>query len=228
MRKRFLAALELKAEDAARVACLPADTTAQLQIAARGAVERQLASWKMNVEQMVRAQIRDATFENVRQRLVGIDNFYFGDAYAERSFRGPQPVWDAAVQTALTPGQNAAWQKETDARRAYHDQSVAMGILAEFDLGNPVTGEQWNRLETLLEKAIEDYGQDIDRVFSSPWYQERYSMFLPFAFVPEKEMKAILTPDQWDRWTGSQEFANTSNYSRNIEQIHDQRVKAKK
>ena len=100
--------------------------------------------------------------------------------------------------------------------------------MAEFDRMDPVTTEQWKKIEPLLESAMKDFSPDIDQVFSAPWYQQRYSMFIPFAFAPEKEMKGILTPEQWDRWTGSQEFANTTNYSQNIKRVHDQRVKGGK
>jgi hypothetical protein len=227
-RKRFLAPMLLKAEDAARVAGLAPDALDHLRIAARGAAEKSLEAWKSNFEQMVRAQIRDATAGNLKQRLRSINNYSFEDSYAEQMLRSTQPIWETAVNATLTPAQLAAWQKEVDARNAYRDKSITLAVLAEFDRKNPLTAAQWDKIEALLDKTMLDYGPDISRIFSSPWYQQDYTMFLPFACAPEKDLKAILTPDQWEGWTGSEEFANSGNYSRNVQQIHAQRVKEAK
>jgi hypothetical protein len=52
-------------------------------------------------------------------------------------------------------------------------------------------------------------------------------MFLPFAGIPEKEMKELLTKEQWESWTGCNEFNNAQNYWENIKRMHDQRTKTK-
>ena len=75
---------------------------------------------------------------------------------------------------------------------------------------------------------MKDYSPDIDKMFSSPWYEERFSMFIPLAFVPDKDFKAILTPQQWDSWIASPEYANSSNYSQNVVRMHQQRAKVSK
>jgi hypothetical protein len=49
-------------------------------------------------------------------------------------------------------------------------------------------------------------------------------LFLPVAAIPEKDLKAILTKEQWDRWTGSQEFSNVANYWNMINNNHQARV----
>jgi hypothetical protein len=49
-------------------------------------------------------------------------------------------------------------------------------------------------------------------------------MFLPVAGIPEKDFKAILTKDQWDRWTRSSEFSNVSNFWTMVDRNHQARV----
>ena len=44
------------------------------------------------------------------------------------------------------------------------------------------------------------------------------------AGVPDADLKAILTPDQWDRWTKSNEYSNASNMWQNVQQFHKQRI----
>lgn len=234
-RKRLLAATILKAEDAARVAQLPADMADRLRTAARGDAEESLAAWKTQMDQFLRSNfVRDATAQNVKQRLASLDDYYFGDRFSPFSRRDAQDkesIWDKSVKNELTDQQRGAWQKEVDGRSAYREKAIASALMAEFDRKNPITPGQWEKLEPIIAGILKDYSPEIANNFSSsndtPWYLQYYSMFMPFAGVPEKDFKAILTKEQWDRWTGSNECSNSANYWENIQQNHEQRVKAK-
>jgi hypothetical protein len=49
-------------------------------------------------------------------------------------------------------------------------------------------------------------------------------MFLPMIGVPQTDMKAILTKEQWDRWSSSMVFAQGNSNWQNLQQMHKQRV----
>jgi hypothetical protein len=229
-RKRLLAVNLLRAEDAARVAGLGAESVSRLQTAARGAAEEALAVWKASAEQEVRSSVAGATAADVKQRLVRVVSYFF------RSNRnlvpGPQPLWEKTVKAELTEPQRAAWKKEVDERKTYREQAIAAFVMATFARRNLLSAEQWTKLEPIIARTMKDYGPDLNSMFSSSdesaWYLQSYSMFIPFAAVPEPEIKGILSKEQWDRWTGSQEYSMTTNYWENIQRMHDQRVKAKK
>ena len=55
-----------------------------------------------------------------------------------------------------------------------------------------------------------------------------FSIFIPFAAVPEKDLKDILDKEQWEGWTANSEFANSRNYWTNIQQMHAMKVKMAK
>ena len=57
------------------------------------------------------------------------------------------------------------------------------------------------------------------------WYMQPYSIFIPLAAVPEKDLKDTLGSERWERWTGNPEFANSRNYWSNIQQMHAMKVK---
>lgn len=227
-RKRVLATMMVKAEDAARAAGLTPETFGRLQTAARGATEELLAGWNSGTDQTIRGQLRDATAENVKQRLAGIQDYYL-QRVAGAPLPNNQPVWETAVKGELTEQQRTAWQKEVDERSAYREKTIVSAMLVEFDRRNTLSTEQWAKLETIIARIMKEYGPDIAGMFSYsnsvPWYLQQHTMLMPFAGVPEKELKAILTPEQWEQWAGSDAFGNSTNYWENIRNNHAQRVK---
>lgn len=228
-RKELLEVMILQAEDAARVVALPADVTARLQTAARGAVEREMSSWRENTERNLRSNIQGATPANIKQRLASMEGYYYERRNPKAA--SSQELWKKALAAKLNDTQRAVWQKETDARKDHHWGMVASAVLAEFDRRHMLTTEQWGKLEPLLTKVVTDYSEDIENYFSggnsTPWYLQTYSTLLPIAGVPEKELKAILSKTQWDRWSG-EDLGNAMNYWENIEQNHKSRVKQAK
>jgi len=84
-------------------------------------------------------------------------------------------------------------------------------------------------LEPLAASMVNEYAGDISMMFgfpnSSRWYMQSYSLFLPFAALPEKDFKDILRKEQWARWAGDPEFGNSKMYWANIQQNHAMRAK---
>jgi hypothetical protein len=162
----------------------------------------------------------------VKQRLAGMQDFFF-----QRNFGMPSQnaIWEETLQTELTPTQQAAWKKETDARAAYRAAAIASLVLAEFDSQNQLTDDQWGKLQPLVAGVVGDYSQGITQVFSGmngvPWYMGGPYVLIPFAGIDETSLKAILTKDQMDLWTGSQDYANANNLWRVVQQVHAQRVR---
>jgi len=237
-RKRILAEMNLKTEDVSRIAHLPANVIGMLQTAARGDAEESLTQWKSNIDQFVRSNLlREATAQNVKQQLARLEDFNLEAQFMNRRFprngrktSESETIWDYAVKTELTAEQQTAWRKELDERSSYREKVITSAIMEAFERQNPITTAQREKLEPIIAGILKDYAQDIGTFFSSsndiPWYLQSYNMFIPFSGVPEDEFKAILTKEQWDRWTGSNECSNVANYWENLKQIHESRVKA--
>ena len=228
-RKQLLATHLLKAEDAARVAGLPPEIRARLETAARGVTEALLATWKVSTEQNIRAQVQDATVENIRQRLASLGNYTYQTLNSAPS---ETPIWDQAVKAEMTEPQLAAWRKEMGLRNAYREKTIAALIVSELDRRVSLTPEQWEKLEPIIAGKAREYAPDIEGMFSSSypytWFLQSYTMFIPIVAVGEAEMKAILTTTQWDNWSSGPELENTNNYWENVKSRHDERTKEKK
>jgi len=226
-RQTILSTDILKAEDVARVVHPPADVAERLQTAARGTAEQFLTAWDANIEQMVRSSLGDATPESVKQRLASIERYQFQQNFQGQDGRLKElSAWDKTLKATLTQDQQDAWKKETDARDAYRQKAIADVILSSFGQKIGISPDQEAKLKPMLVKSVNDYSADFGRffAFSSRWYLQGFYLFLPVAAIPEKDLKAILTKEQWDRWTGSQEFSNVANYWNMINNNHQARV----
>ncbi len=224
-RKRELEANTLKAEDAARVARLDAESTERLEAAAAGATEQSLMTWKWFTEQQIRSQLQGLTPQNVNQRLDSLQDFFFQRRFG---ISNQHELWDQTVQSELTAPQRDAWKKETDAREDYRGKVVAAVVLSEFDRQVHLTDDQWGKLQPLIAGLLNDYSQGITQVFSgmngTPWYLGGPYMLIPLVGVDDQQLKSILSKDQMDIWTGSSEFANANNLWQVVKQMRGQRV----
>ena len=232
-RARLVEVSGLKVEDVARVAGLGADAKSRLELAVRGAAEQSLVAWRWFIDQQIRGQLQDATPQDIKQRLDGIQDFIFQQRifFGGRGFAGSQSnpgIWEQTVDVELDAKQKEAWKKETDARAAFRDAAIAEFVIAEFDRRFRLTADQSAKLEPILSGIVHERSPDISQIFSSaansPWFLEGPYSLLPFAGVPEADFKTILTKDQWDRWHDSPEKANSSSLWQNIEQMHKQRA----
>ena len=226
-RNRMFPAMVLKAEDAGRVAGLSADTIGRLDTAARGAADKTLGDWKSSADQWIRSIVRDATAQNVKQRLRSIESYNMprdNNMAPEK-----EAIWTGVVKAELSAPQMAAWTKAVNERSAYRDRAIAMAVMTEFDRKIPLTVEQWEKLEPMITGIVNDYSPEISMMFGNPnfakWYMQPFSIFIPFAALSEKDLKDVLGKEQWDHWTGSPEFANCRNYWTNIQQNHAMRAK---
>jgi len=229
-RKSLQAEMTLKAEDAGRVTALAEPAKSRLQTAALGTAEVAMYGWRKETEEMVRSNLGDPNAGSLRQRLANMGDYYF-----QREVGTPMEkhaYWEATVRDVLSSPQQAAWKVEVEARRGYREEVVPAVVLSEFDRKHPLTNEQWTQLEPKIKKLVKDYGADFSSYYSSnqgtPWYLHYYLVYLPFAGIPDAEMKAVLAKDQWDQWTQSNEHSNIENMWSNIKQNHDQRVRVQK
>lgn len=226
-RNRFLEVMTTAAEDAARVSGLTPEQMARLRTAARGAAESVMEDWRNSIESTVRSRLQGATVQDVRQKLASVDDYYF-TVYQNRK---PQEasLWQNAVKRELKPDQLKNWEAAQADRRDFLDRAVAGFILAEFDRKVQLSPEQSGTLNERLLKILKDYQTDISNYFSSsdgtPWYFQYYSMLLPLAGVPEKELKTLVTPGQWEVWSKSNEYSNCMSYWNGIEQNRNFRLK---
>ncbi|HEX4083569.1 MAG TPA: PDZ domain-containing protein [Chthoniobacteraceae bacterium] len=218
--RQFLAAAELKAEDAAHVLQLPPEVEERLLTAARGEAELRIAGWDNAVEQVVRGNIGDAGPESIRQRLASIQPYVFSNI-EQRSAGVAEDIWNHAVDTQLTADQIKAWKKELDARTAYRNKAISAAVVCTFDERFRLTSSQWAKLEPMVAKIVSECGDQFGNFFNmtprTEWFLQSYTAFAPMAGIPDKDMKTILTDAQWRAWTGCNEYETAQEIWRNID-----------
>ena len=212
-RVRLLQGMQVKVEDLERVAKPSPEVLASLETAAKGAVERSLSAWRGEVDRWVRQSVQGARPQEIQKRLMSMGSYY-GD---RNLVPEDQSLWKSAIDHGLTAEQRKAWKVETDLREAYHGQGVVGLVISEAERRLRLGPEQTAQLQSKVAAVIKEYGADIGRYFSSPWYLQSYSVLIPLAGVPEAEMKTVLQESQMEVWK-EREFNRINSYWSNIEQ----------
>ncbi|MCB1207772.1 MAG: hypothetical protein KDK97_00530 [Verrucomicrobiales bacterium] len=212
-RVRLLQGMQVKVEELERVVKPAPEVLANLQTAAKGAVERALSTWRGEVERWVRQSVQGARPQDIQKRLMSM-----GSYYGDRNLTPvDQTLWKSAIDHGLTEAQRAAWKVETDAREGYQGDAIVGLVVSEAERRLRLGPDQTKQLQPKVSAIIKEYGPDIARYFSSPWYLQSYSVLIPLAGVPEAEMKTVLQEGQLDVWK-EREFNRINSYWSNIEQ----------
>lgn len=220
-RKRVFDSMMPLVEDAQRVLSLPPDVVARLTTAAKGAVEQSLGVWRQNTERYVRQTVQTATPKNILQALAATERVSFGrmESNAQQS-----ALWQTALSTSLDGEQRKRLKVVTDARLDYRLKAMAAMSVSELDRRRRLSGEQCGKLQDAVKTVVGEYLPDIERYMSFQWFLQYYYALVPLAGVPEKEMQAILTPEQW-KLCKDRDLPDAMQYWEGIKTNHDNRVK---
>jgi hypothetical protein len=220
-RSKTLAAMMPQVEEAARLLSLPEPAVARLTTAAKGAVETSLEYWRQYTESFVRQSVQTATPKNLLQALAGTTRANFS-----RNESGPQntDLWKTALKTTLNEAQQRKLQQVADERQNYRLKAMAAMSVSELDRRRKLSGDQCDRIETAIQKVLADYLPDIERYMSIQWFLQYYYALVPLAGVADKEMKEILTPEQW-KLCKERDLPDAMQYWEGVKNNHDQRMK---
>ena len=220
-RSRTLAAMMPQVEEATRLLSLPAPVVAKLNTAAKGAVEASLEYYRQFAENLVRQSVQTATPKNLLQALAGTERANFS-----RNETKPQntELWKTTLQSTLTEAQQKTLQQSADERHNYRLKAMAAMSTSELDRRRKLSADQCSKIEIALQKVLAGYLPDIERYMSFQWFLQYYYALVPLAGVEEKEMKAILTPEQWKLFK-DRDLPDALQYWEGIKNNHEQRLK---
>lgn len=222
-RQKVLDVMMPHVEEAGRVLSLPDETMAELTTAAKGAVEHSLDYWRQNTERYVRQAVHTATPQNLLQALAGTERVNFsrrGDEHLPENME----VWTSALREKLNDDQRRALAEMAEERDEFRLKAMAAMTVAELDRRRRLTGEQCAKLEPLMEKVLADYRPDIERYMSTNWFLQYYYAMVPVAGVAEKDLAAVLTPEQLKNFK-DQDLPDAMQYWEGIESNHKNRLK---
>ncbi|MBN8418879.1 MAG: hypothetical protein J0L73_08195 [Verrucomicrobia bacterium] len=220
-REKMLEVMMPQVEEATRLLSLPEPAVSKLTTAAKGAVETSLEYWRQFTENFVRQSVQSATPENLLQTLAGTARANFS-----RQENKPQntEVWKAALKATLNESQLKKLQQVTDERQNYRLHAMAAMCVSELDRRRKLSGEQCAKAESAVQKVLAEYLPDIERYMSPQWFLQYYYALVPMAGVPEKDLQAILTPEQW-KLCKERDLPDAVQYWEGIKNNHAQRLK---
>ncbi|MCB1063412.1 MAG: hypothetical protein KDN20_10895 [Verrucomicrobiae bacterium] len=214
--------LKSEIEIGSRAAKLSPEVVEQLITAAKGATDEVVHQWDNNFASYVRGRIKGANPRTIHQILSGVGNYNNG-----REKPLETGIWKRSLSLLLDESQTQAWQTATENRETMRRNAIASMVSVYFEGRLGLDEKQGTALRAKLTTAVQTYGPDIESYFtswSSPWYLQYYSIGLPLMGIPEKELKELLSKDQFTIW--EQQFqGNAANYWDSIESRHKQRTK---
>lgn len=221
-RKKVMAQMMPRVEEAARVLGLPEAAVARLTVAAKGAVEDSLDYWRMNTRRYVTQAAQSATPQNIAQVLAGTERVSFGRS--RENLPESMESWTLALRQELTPAQLRRLQAVAKERMTYRLQAMAAMAVGELDRRRRLNSGQCAKLEERLQKLLADYILDLERHMSPSWHLQYYYAMVPAAGIPEQEMQAILNPQQW-KFFKERDLPDAMQYWEGIENSHKNRLK---
>ena len=220
-RTKTLAVMMPQVEEASRLLSLPEASVASLTTAAKGAVEYSLASWRRMTESYVRQSTQNATRENLLQTLAATAHVNFN-----RNDTRPQntEIWQLALRNILDESQRKKLGHAAAERQSYRLAAMSAMSISELDRRRHLSADQCARLQTAVEKVLADYLPDIERYMSFQWFLQYYYVMLPLAGVPEKDLQAVLTPDEW-KLCNERDLPDVRQYWDGVKTNHEQRMR---
>ena len=203
--------------DVRRVVGLPKDRLRLLEIAAKGAVDRNMEGWRTAQENQVRQQAQGLTATIVRQRLEAVGTMTVGNEAPDES-----ALWKEALTSALTPEERSKWAEAEEGRNAYRLQAVAKLLVAELDRQLGLTLTQCQKLEPMTTQAVHDYLPDMGSYIDRGNGIDFRMLLLLLNAVPQADTQAILTPTQYTKW--NQVIADYRGWWQSVDQTHRTRI----
>ncbi len=216
--KRLRQNMDIVIGDVRRVAGLPKERQRLLEIAAKGAVDRHMDSWRTGQENQVRQQALGTTAQQVRQRLEGLGSVTVGG----NGLPEENPLWRDTLTNVLTTEERSKWTAAEAGRDAYRQEAIAKLLVAEMDRQLDLTLSQCEKVEPLAVKAVQDYLPDMGLYLDRGNGIDFRLLLTAFTAVPEAERQTLLTQQQINKWL--QVTSDFRSLWQNIEQNHQQRI----
>ncbi|MDB6138992.1 MAG: hypothetical protein JWO94_2064 [Verrucomicrobiaceae bacterium] len=218
--RRLRQNMDIVIGDVRRVAGLPKERQRLLEIAAKGAVDRHMESWRSAEENQTRQQALGITAAQVRQRLEGLGTVTVGSA-------GPpeeNPLWRDTLTNILTAEERQKWAEAESGRDDYRQQAIIKLLVAEMDRQLDLTLTQCEKVEPLAARVMRDYLPDMAMYMDRGNGIDFRLLLTAFSAVPDAERQTVLTQPQVNKWL--QVTSDFRSLWQNIEQNHQQRMQA--
>jgi hypothetical protein len=225
----FLDRYSLKTEKIIRILSPTPEQAEKLRLTVLCLVEKQMFNLKLHSEQQLRSQLTEITPDNIDECLHSVANYLTQVISANAgNYNMGDVELGYLVRSMFSKDQIEALQKESEARQSFDKQTICEVITSDFARYFYLDDEQRKRLAPLLEKVMNDYGDDLLTVLYTgdilSWFANPRMEFIPILGISEADLKAVLNDDQFKEWALSQEHSTSQNYWPELEQFHHVRL----
>jgi hypothetical protein len=208
--------MEAVISDIDRVCHLTEDQKKRLTLAAKGAVDKYLESWRTQMDGWVRQRTTHLDGE-INDILAGMNSVRFGNAKNWAPER--QEVWKSSVDSALTVEQRDAYRTDVKARADFKHQAMANVVVADLDRRIKLAPEQRTKLLALAVASSSKYWERLENWSGDEENLPFYQMGAIMGGVPKEEIDKLLTERQKEGW--KQYFSRYSGIWETIQQMED-------
>ena len=224
-RAQLRTAMLAKVDEIAGDTELDATHAERLRTAALGAVEFHLKNWKPNFENNLRANLQNVRPDGLAERLGNFGSFMRGGTPLAPQ---TQPIWKNAFNSELSELQRQRLTQLAQQRQEELAKMVATLTTWIFERHTALRSTQIPPVRELVAKSVLEYLPDLEQTYGaedseSPWYNHLHSLILPLFGVAETDLKQILTPTQWERWSKSELHHSFGSNWTNIKSLHESR-----
>jgi hypothetical protein len=218
--------LLLRVDEATRECHLAPEQSARLRSAALGAADAIVEAAAQGHRGFVVEFMKECPARELRARLAAMPEHEMSFRFSLRNLRRieEQPLWEKTLQAELNAEQLQTIRTVRAERAGFRNETFAELVLQTVAQVSPLTDEQSTELDAKIRHSLETFQQDLD-TFYKDWHLHQTA--LPVMGIPEKELKELLTPAQFEKWTKSEVYQRAETYWEQIQRLHDERVKQK-
>jgi hypothetical protein len=217
-------AILVRVDEATRECHLAPEQSARLRSAALGAADAVVEAAAQGQREFVVSQLKECPPREVRARLATIPEHEMAFRFSLRNLQGieEQPLWEKTFHAELNAEQLQTIKNVRAERSVFRNDTLSKLVLQTVAKASPLNEEQSAKLGEKLRHILETYHQELAAV-NEHWHLHQAG--LPVMGIPEKELKEILTPAQFEKWTKSEAYQQAESFWEHIQRLHDQRVK---
>jgi len=208
--------MEAVISDIDRVCHLTEDQKKRLTLAAKGAVDKYLESWRTQMDGWVRQRTTHLDGD-INDVLAGMNSVRFGNAKNWAPER--QDLWKSSLESALTAEQRNAYRTDVKARSDFKHQAMANVVVADLDRRIKLAPDQRTKLLALAVTASGKYWERLENWSGDEENLPFYQMGAIMGGVPKEELEKLLSQRQMEGW--KQYFSRYSGIWETIQQMED-------
>lgn len=176
-----------RCEVIARQQKLSPESQATLKTAAKGSSELLASSQIANMRSWLQSSLMGVKPGDLADRFKKMGRPYFG--YQPQ--KDPD-LWTKTLESVLSDEQRKSFEAIEKERAIAKNRAIASVVTTLLEQRMPLKPEQRGLLLEKTGAILNEYSEDISRIFSFNWYAQGYYTLVPLALISDKDWEGVL------------------------------------